>query len=293
MDKLEQERHMLVIDPSELHFYSVGFVLEDKEWDTDIIEVYPIEKLEDRGPDIRKDENETEILNMVIKDGNDSVSPETVTVRLSSKIRAKWLALGQYNRVTPPDVRKGEQVLIFRYSNADMFFWTTINNYPNLRTKEHVIIAFSNKPEMDLNDVLDNMYFVTVSTRDKLIHMHTSTNDGEYTTYDFKLDTKEGYFQILDGKKNEIKLDSKTDSLSIHMEGQSAIYDVQILGDDGKVIVKDGGGNEIVLDSNVGSLAMTTLVSIDAATATVNVAAGMVNVVAGIVNIKSKRCNIN
>jgi len=270
MDKLEQARHLLVIDPSELHFYSVGFVLEDKLWDTDIIEVYPIEKLEDRGPNIRKDDDETETINIVNKDGKDTVRPETITVKVSSKIRAKWLSLGQYNRITPPDVRKGEQVLLFRYANADMFFWTTINNYPKLRTREHVIIAYSDKKEMDINDVLDNMYFIEISTRDKLLHLHTSTNDGEYTTYDFKLNTKEGYFQILDGKNNEIKLDSTIDSLFIHMEGQATTYDLKILGDDGITTLIDGRGNEITLDSNSDTLTIKTNSTVNVQTENIN-----------------------
>jgi hypothetical protein len=254
MDNKEQKLYLHKIDPSNFYFYSVGFLAKDKDWDSDIVEVFPIEKLPTENGELAKEETLQTNASIGQENGKEiNTTPETIVLKRGNTIKAKWLSLGQYNRVTPPDIRKGEQVLIFKYGNADLYFWTTMFNDVSLRKEEIVRYVFSDKPQLDPEEDLDSTYYMEVNTRDKILKLHTTDKWGELTTYDIILDTKNGSLQIIDGKTNSITLDSSLDTLTVKTN----------------------------LTVNIIS------------GAAVNVTSSTVNVVAGLVNIKSKRCNIN
>ena len=80
---------------------------------------------------------------------------------------------------------------------------------PLLRKHEDVVYAYSNKPSSDEEYTEDTSYWVRVSTRDKFVHLHTSDNDGEATTYDILIDTREGKLIATDGLGNRISFSSK------------------------------------------------------------------------------------
>ena len=214
-DKFLRKLHL-----SNLHFYSVGIVARDKEFNSDYVDVFPIEVLTDKGGDITKIPDDDKITVPLIST-NDNTKPETIVIKPEHTIRAKWLSFGQYNRITSPDVRKGEQVLLYRFSNSDLWFWTTMLNKHEYRTEEVVIYAWSDKKQMkEDNELIDDMYYLEVNTKDKFIKLHTTDKNGEYTTYDFILDTKNGNFKFIDGKNNYIELDSPTDTVTINTNNE-------------------------------------------------------------------------
>jgi len=213
MDNLEKDLYLHKVDPSNLIFYSVGFVVRDKDWDSDIVEIYPVEKLPTVGPDMNDEEIEADV--KIVDHENDDIKTLKLQIDRSKTIRAKWFSFGQYNRLTPPDVRKGEQVLLWRYSNSDLFFWTTMFNDLSLRKEEVVRFVFSDKPKLDPDELLEDTYYLEINTRDKIIKFHTGDKWNEYTSYDFILNTKDGNLKVLDGKGNYIELDSPTDTLNI------------------------------------------------------------------------------
>jgi hypothetical protein len=196
---------------SMLKLFSLAIVSEDKKLGSNDILAYPTEHLaEHEGTLADKEEMKTETKsesNSVTQ----SVSEKEVT------LNAQWVNIGSSNRITAPDVRKGETVLLFKYGSTDRYFWTTFFIENDLRRKEAVLYLFGN--EVNFGDMLDkdNSYWFLIDTINKVLQLHTSNNDGETTTYDIKIDTKNGSLQIIDGRGNEIILDSKKDTLTINV----------------------------------------------------------------------------
>jgi hypothetical protein len=197
---------------SQFKLVSIGHVVKDKPRDSDIGEFYPEEIIPETNSELDK-ENKTKVKNTNIHSGNESIS---VTTKPS--IKAKWLALEAGNRITPPDLRKGETVFIYRYANTDMFYWADVMKELDLRRKEIVTYAYGNTDTFKEKLTKDNSYWFTVDTVNKFIQLHTSDNDGEVCKYDLTINTKEGFLEVKDSKDNYIKLDRKENTLTIEIE---------------------------------------------------------------------------
>jgi hypothetical protein len=191
------------------HTYGIGIVARDKELNTNVIYVYLTDKLFNTTGNISTIE-ESVITN---KSSNNLV--ETMKLEKRTTITARWLGLGQANRLSAPDVRVGERVEIYRYGNNDDFYWEVFGNNSTIRGKETVTLAFKNTDKFNIPISVDNSYFITISTKDKNIQLHTSSNDGELTTYDIELDTKNGEFTLIDGRGNFFNLNSAKDTFNI------------------------------------------------------------------------------
>ncbi len=199
---------------SALSIYSVCVVAEDKELGKNSIKCFPIEKLGEHDGSIteEKDKKKDEKKTM---SSNEAGSMVQSTVTKEVTIEAQWVNIGGSNRVTAPDVKKGETVLVFKFGSSERYYWTTFFIEHDLRRNEAVVNTYGNEKEFGkiLNE--KNTYYSKFDTVNKMVHIHTSDNDGELTTYDFTLDTKKGIFTILDGKKNKIELNSKSGTLTI------------------------------------------------------------------------------
>ena len=194
---------------SGFNFYCYGEVSVDKPEDTNIIEVFPKDIMYNLNGEI-DNKQESVVINRTSADG------KVKTDKISAKnvIAARWLALGGSNRVSAPDVRKGETVLVFRYGTNDDYYWEPITTETTKRGKETVTYLFKNTDSQDqVNE--NNSYFLTYSTRHKFVHLHTSKNDGEPVSYDLKLDTKKGIVNLQDSRGNIIELKSTEDYLRI------------------------------------------------------------------------------
>jgi len=154
------------------------------------------------------------------------ISPDgtiaNIKVTRSDIIKAKWMPYGDTNRLEPPTVCKGERVRIYQYSDTDQYYWTTLYNELELRKVEKRTIVVSNKASIEIpaDELLDHTYYAIMDTINKLVKLRTSTTDGEYTTYDITIDTREGQLEIIDGKGNQIHLDSQTDILTTSINKQ-------------------------------------------------------------------------
>ena len=194
---------------SGFNFYCYGEVSVDKPEDTNIIEVFPKDIMYNLNGEI-DNRQESVVINRTSADG------KVKTDKISAKnvIAARWLALGGSNRVSAPDVRKGETVLVFRYGTNDDYYWDPITTETTKRGKETVTYLFKNTDSQDqVNE--NNSYFLTYSTRHKFVHLHTSKNDGEPVSYDLKIDTKKGIVNFQDSRGNIIELKSTEDYLRI------------------------------------------------------------------------------
>ena len=192
---------------SKLFLYAMGYVAKDKVKDNWYVDIHPIEQITTNVGDL----TDKDIIEVTTID----VHGNTISVNVdkSKVITAKWLPLDNSNRITPPDIMKGETVNIYNFNGIDGYYWNTVYCEPDLRKHEKVIYFYSNKDDIENKDYMDKGYYLTVNTYDKYIKLHTADNDGEHTTYDIDIDTKEGKLTIRDGKGNFIELDSADDKL--------------------------------------------------------------------------------
>ena len=204
----------MILEKSGFELYSIGIVVNPKGRGDVYIDVYPVEMFPLQTGELSKISDD---IVTTIEDINGKI--ESNNVNRSVIVKAKWLALSDSNRYTPPDVQPGESVRIFKYKDTEDYYWSTLFNEPTLRRLETVSYVFVNepKPNRKIPITKNNTYYLTVSTEDKIIHLHTSDNDKELTTYDVIINTKDGIFTITDGRDNHIILDSNNDLLDINI----------------------------------------------------------------------------
>jgi len=181
---------------SKLKIFGVCSVAEDKLPEEDLIEAYPLEHMTHYEGDISSEEEIKE--DVVGKEGDVS----KVSIKRRMTVNARWFAPGGSNRVTSPDVKKGETVLVYKFGDTDEYFWTTIFNEMDLRRKETVKYVYGNVEEFGAEQTDETTYWWKVDTVGKSVSWHTSDNDGELCTYDYNLNTLDGILSFLDGGGN-------------------------------------------------------------------------------------------
>lgn len=200
---------------SGLQLYSLGIVTEDKAEDEDMIKVSPIEEFSMEKGKLKEDDR---------KHKTSLPDKEGVIIQAKSEggavLDAKWIPYGNSNRDTAPDVYKNETVLIFRFADTDEYYWDTVFREPSIRRLEKVKYVYSNQPAGLVPYGDDTSYWLLWDTRNKVVRLHTSDNDGEATTYDITIDTKYGELIIEDGMNNKIHLQSVPGILDIEIENE-------------------------------------------------------------------------
>lgn len=197
---------------SKFRFYSVGRVAANMPLDSDLIEVTPTEDFPFMEGELT-DHSEKQTVKGQREDG----SAFSVSVQQSNTIQAKWLR-NHDNRLTPPNVRRGETVILYQFGDADKYYWTTQLIDSKLRRLETVIYGWSASAVEDDPVDSDHMYYFELSTHKKLVTFHTSKVNGEFTAYDIQINTQDGTILIQDDMGNYISLDSR----AVRMELKNA-----------------------------------------------------------------------
>lgn len=190
---------------SQFKIYGVGRVAANKKRGSGIIEVADVEKLPNLSGAIT-DHVETSTAKVESGDTEDAFE---VDVKSSASVPAEWLPWGQTNRITAPDVRRGEYVLLFQFGDTTVLYWIELKAENILRRLETVTWIFSNERKEDIKLTENNTYSVTVSTHDKHITITTTKSDGEKYAYTIQLNTKDGQFFVKDDVGNYIFMDSE------------------------------------------------------------------------------------
>lgn len=189
---------------SKYRLVSIGIVAVDKVEDEVYIDVYPAEIQPVKDGEI----SEVEDKNDTIMDHEGSI--EVIVNSKTTLLKAKWIPIGEPNRLGAPDVRKGEKVFLYQYGDLDEYYWMVFDNDLRLRKNEKKTIVLSNRPALaESEEDLEKAYYVTFDTINKLFRLHTDDSDGELTTYDIDLNTKAGILTIIDGNDNMIELQSE------------------------------------------------------------------------------------
>lgn len=184
--------------------YSIGLVAENKPRDDRFVNVVLVEDSAGLDGEITFNPQEQRLKGQD-KDGNQYEVVTTMDVTLN----CEWLPSGT-NRLTPPDVVRGELVEVYRLGDTDQYYWRTMGLRDNLRSLETVIIAFSATPSLEGKPLsLDRCYFLEVSTHDKLVTFSTAKANGEPFVYTAQFNTAEGQFILNDDIGNQFELISK------------------------------------------------------------------------------------
>lgn len=203
---------------SQLKIYSLGIVAANKALTSRDVSITPVEDTPMVNGEITDDVTKYKA------DAADSDGKAySVELDTTNTVTATWLPLGSSNRMTAPDVRRGETVVLYRFADSDKFWWTTLKDDMNLRKLETVIYAFSGTKDENAKSTSENCYFLEVSTHQKLVHFHTSKANGEPFMYDIQINTKDGFIQIQDDANNFFRFDSKERQLEMVNSDNSRI----------------------------------------------------------------------
>lgn len=145
-----------------------------------------------------------------------------VNVDTTATMKATWLPLGDSNRRTAPDVRRGEQVVIYQFGDSDQYWWMTQMDDFRLRKLETVIYGWSATKDEKAEPSPANMYFLEISTHTGQITFKTSKANGEPFAYTIQLNTKQGFFAIQDDDGQTVFMDSK--ERQARMENRDGSY---------------------------------------------------------------------
>lgn len=200
-----------MLQTSLFRVYSIGIVAVNKAISSKTAMVTPLEITTHLDGEIASTPTELE------QQGVDDLDqPYTVAVTIDNAIPCEWL--GQTNRATAPDVRRGERVLIWQYGDDDeTFYWTSLGMDDNLRRLETVRFTFSDTPdesEMEIN--ADNSYWLEVSTHTKTVTFQTSKANGEPFEYTMQFNCDEGVVTLADDVDNWWELNSRDTIIKMH-----------------------------------------------------------------------------
>ena len=183
---------------------SLGVVAENKERGTWDVEISLREKFQLVNGELTAfaEEDTTQ--------GADSAGNVYADKSLSTAtVKATWLPVGEANRITAPDVRRGEMVIVFTYADTDKYFWTPFGKDIVTRKLETAVWIFNATPDENDNTIApDNCYQVKVSSHEKRIRLVTTLKNGEKCLYDIDLNMENGTLTIKDNRKNRWQIKS-------------------------------------------------------------------------------------
>ena len=193
----------------------------------------------------------------------------TCEVMTTNSIKTKWKPSGT-NRITPPNVRRGERVEVWQYADADAYYWSTTGEDDHQRRLETVTHAYSNTQDEKTQSIdKSNSYYTTISTHQGKIELGTSKSNGEPYSHLMQIDTKKGLFTYQDDVGNVIQVNSAGN----------------------QIFIENASGSKIVIDK--GKIDITAPESITMNTKSFNLNASETNIksnttVTGNTNLKGK-----
>lgn len=227
---------------SQLKMVSIGYVVENKALNTRRVNCLPVE-------------------DAAAIDGEVTFNPQTTTLQgvdangkqyevkgtQDASYDCEWLP-GTSNRVTPPDVRRGELVEIFRLGETDQYYWRCMGLRDNLRVLETVIYAFNASPKEGGAGVdISQCYFIEWSAHNKAITLGTSKANGEPFAYTMQYNTGEGTWVNMDDIGNVFELDSSENRLQmLNADGSYVKVERRVVDIKGDEMVRLTSGDSVL-----------------------------------------------
>lgn len=197
---------------------SFGIAAENLKMGSKILEVMLVEWMPYADGEINADQTLNEVKG-VTRDGTEYEA----SVVTANSVPAEWLPWGT-NRVTPPNIRRGQRVMIYQFANSEKLWWTYMGLDSGLFKLETVVYMFSNTRDEEQTVLTpDNSYTIEVSTHTKQLTIRTNKSDGEPFAYTVQLNTKQGVFVCTDDVGNFIELDSEERKITAQNKDESYI----------------------------------------------------------------------
>lgn len=233
------------MDATCFRIVSIGIVAENKAMSSKEVDITPIESMNMLDGEIKS--NPTVVEAKGVDRRGQQFASKTI---VDSTVTATWLPFGS-NRVTAPDVRRGERVYLWQSADADKYYWTITGLDDDKRKLETVVFAFSATQDASSSGIdLDKCYYFEVSTHNKSITLETSTANGEPHSYLVQINTAESTVTIQDDAGNFFQLDSDEQKLVLQNQAQS-----HVILDKTKINIK--ATDEVVIDVGATHVTMT------------------------------------
>lgn len=200
---------------------AIGRVDTNLELGSKEIEIVPIEWIPMRDGELTSNATTTTFETV---DGDENVvKGSTVS---ANTIKATWMPSGS-NRLTAPNVRRGERVEILQAADDDKYYWRTMGLDDNLRKLETIIFGISADPKEQSAGsptVLspENMYWFEFSSHSKMLAFRSCQANGEPYLYEAYFDFGVGEFMVKDDIGNFINMISKLKLL--HLENADGTF---------------------------------------------------------------------
>lgn len=187
---------------SQWKLYSIGIAANNKVVDSELLYVVPIEAVSMQDGELISQPFTQDAEGW---DGDDKLY--RVQVKTDTAIQCRWKR--ETNRRTPPDVRRGERVEIYRFADRDIFYWASMGLDEHLRKLETMVIGISGTPKEEEDGTLpDHGYHIELSTHKGSITIQTSAKNGEKCTYAIQIDAMGGKVTISDELGNNFHINS-------------------------------------------------------------------------------------
>lgn len=198
-------------NPSKLFIRSIARAAENIDGTNVILEVIPIEEVGYMDGEINTGREELTSEGVDLEGNVFSVKMST-----SNTIAATWFPFGS-NRLHPPNIRRGERVLLWQYGDTDKYYWSSTGFDDNVRRLETIVFRASNSiDEADKVITPDNSYWMEMSTQHKHITLSTSKNNGEAFKYTIQIDTAGSKVTLCDDANNFIELNSPEKRITLN-----------------------------------------------------------------------------
>lgn len=209
---------MATQEKSIVTLYSVGYVTVNKERNSRKIQCLPVEAAAATDGEVTHDPIE-EILKGVDKDGNSYEVKATQT----RDIECEWMST-EDNRATPPDMRRGEMVEIYRVGKTGQYYWRCMNFRNALRNLEHVVYLFAASPEAGgAGGTFEKCYSMVFSPMDGYIQIKTTKANREPFEYTFEINTKQGVAILSDDVGNYSEINSSESRIKLQNVNKSMV----------------------------------------------------------------------
>lgn len=199
------------LQESGYRLYSLGYAAVNKDSENDIfskeLEIHPIEVKKFSNGELTDNAETIEV------DGKTgSGQSYSAKVNVTGSMKATWRSIGGANRITAPNVRRGEMVVVYQSADDQKeFFWDTLGNDISLRRQETMIYAIAAEGTLEKSASIenDNCYFFQMSSHSKNIIFSTSKSNEEEYRYVFQLDAKNNNALLTDDDNNYFTINSK------------------------------------------------------------------------------------
>lgn len=232
----------------------VGIAIADYEITSPMLKVYVPELL----PAAQDGEFSPGVSEANVQHKNILSSVKTTNVTTTNYIEATWY--GSDNMMSPPHVRKGEQVEIFQISKSSNYYWRSLGRDPGLRTTDRWCVGVSaveqeNASLVNPDDSTNiterndtNCYIFDMDSSNQRVRLKTTNVNGEKYSYTFEINGKSGNVVISDDKGGA---------------KQEKCNTIVIDSDKNQVQLSNGDGSSIILAGENITLKCKNIITID------------------------------